>query len=161
MKDFIKKLNAIGIKLKLHNDNIEVFCKKKENLTDDLLSDIKKNKSEIIDFLKRFEVDQYFNIEKAIEKDHYPLSSAQRRLYFLHGLSPESTAYNMPQLVPIEDALEDRLKSVLERLIERHESFRTSFVMVDDEPMQVISPKVTPQQVPELILRVKKEETAE
>jgi surfactin family lipopeptide synthetase A len=81
----------------------------------------------------------YSTIEPAENKEYYPLSSSQKRLYLLNQLDSRQTNYNMPMAVFIEGAVEkERLRQALEILVKRHESLRTSFELVDDEPMQRI-----------------------
>ena len=41
-------------------------------------------------------VEDYSKISKAEEKDYYPLSSTQKKFYFLHQLNKNSTVYNQP-----------------------------------------------------------------
>jgi amino acid adenylation domain-containing protein len=77
------------------------------------------------------------------KKDYYPLSSAQKRLYFLQELETENIAYNMPYfLQPGEDILIHRLEHIFKQLIARHESLRTSFHMLGEEPVQRIHDNV-------------------
>ena len=72
-------------------------------------------------------------------KSCYPLSYSQRRLYFLNQLHQDSTAYNIPQAICLRGPVsKEKLESVLQKLIERHESLRTSIHFSDDEPVQVI-----------------------
>ncbi|MCK4761146.1 MAG: amino acid adenylation domain-containing protein [Candidatus Aminicenantes bacterium] len=81
----------------------------------------------------------YAGIEVAEKKKYYPLSSAQRRLYILQKFEMEITAYNMPNILSIEGGLDkDRLAQTFKKLIDRHESLRTSFEMVDGVPVQEI-----------------------
>ncbi|MCP5108095.1 MAG: non-ribosomal peptide synthetase, partial [bacterium] len=83
--------------------------------------------------------DKFIPIEKAEEKAHYPLSSAQKRLYILDRMAPDSTAYNITTVYRLAGEPDgDRLEKSFQRFIQRHESFRTSFKLVDDEPVQVI-----------------------
>jgi amino acid adenylation domain-containing protein len=73
------------------------------------------------------------------KKEYYVLSSAQKRLYFLQQLDLNSTAYNMPFILPLgKDIEKDKLESTLKQLISRHEGLRTSFVMIGEEPYQQI-----------------------
>ncbi|MCP4153752.1 MAG: amino acid adenylation domain-containing protein, partial [bacterium] len=67
-------------------------------------------------------------------------SSAQKRLYFLQQLNPESIAYNVYDAIIVEGEPEpERLRTTFERLIRRHESLRTSFQVIDGKPVQKIS----------------------
>ncbi len=80
-------------------------------------------------------------IEPVEKKDYYSLSSAQKRLYFLQQMDPQSTAYNMPQVIPLAgDTDTEKIKGILGQLIRRHESLRTSFQIVDHRPVQRIHP---------------------
>lgn len=81
----------------------------------------------------------YKPIASAAPADHYPLSHAQRRLWILAQLEATSSAYNMPVSLLLEGSL-DRvaLGQALQELAQRHESLRTRFVIVDDDPRQTI-----------------------
>ena len=85
----------------------------------------------------------YVSIEVAPEKEYYALSSAQKRLYILNKLEGGGLAYNMPGTLLIEGDLDKgRLENAFNKLIERHEVFRTSFEMADGEPVQRIHENV-------------------
>ena len=79
-----------------------------------------------------------FSAIAALEKrDHYPLSSAQKRLYVLQHMKSDGTGYNMPAVLSIRGRVEgERLASTFEKLIRRHESLRTAFGLYRDEPVQ-------------------------
>ncbi|MCP4215030.1 MAG: amino acid adenylation domain-containing protein, partial [bacterium] len=73
------------------------------------------------------------SIEPVEEREYYPLSSAQRRLYLTWRLDPEGIAYNMPIVVTLKGKFDiSSFPSVVEALILRHESFRTSFLMLEE-----------------------------
>jgi len=73
------------------------------------------------------------------EKEYYPLSSAQKRLYVLQMMDPQSTIYNIFGFMTIEGDIDiEKFTRVFHRLIQRHESFRTSFRVIGHEPVQVI-----------------------
>ena len=73
-----------------------------------------------------------------------PLSSAQQRLWFLYQLEPESAAYNIQAEVRIEGKLDHAaLERSLNEVVRRHESFRTSFLVSDEQVWQVITPELT------------------
>ncbi|MCG3399240.1 non-ribosomal peptide synthetase [Staphylococcus massiliensis] len=77
------------------------------------------------------------HIPKAKEQDHYVTSSPQRRLYVLNEMDNETTAYNMPAMFRIKGNV-DRVEASFKALIQRHETLRTSFKVVDDTPVQVV-----------------------
>jgi amino acid adenylation domain-containing protein len=87
--------------------------------------------------------DRYVAIEPVEKKSFYPLSSAQKRLYILHRMEPQSTAYNLFQQVMLPEGIDmERLEEVFIKLVERHESFRTSFHMTANEPVQRVQDQV-------------------
>ena len=85
--------------------------------------------------------------------EHYPLSFAQQRLWFLYHFEPESPEYNIPQAFRIEGDLEpDVMQKALIELVRRHEALRTTFRSVEGEPAQVIA-QVVDMEVPFLDVR--------
>src|SRR6185436_4316795 len=74
-------------------------------------------------------------------RDRLPLSFAQQRLWFLTQLQPESPFYNVPLAFQLSGPLNDAaLARALETIVDRHETLRTVFDEVDDEPVQRILP---------------------
>ena len=88
----------------------------------------------------------YASITKAEPKAYYALSPTQKGMYFLHEYDRLSLAYNMPRVIKLEGGLNnEKLVWVFNKLIERHEIFRTSFEMINGEPAQVIADEVNPE----------------
>ncbi|MGH2898447.1 MAG: condensation domain-containing protein, partial [Solirubrobacteraceae bacterium] len=68
-----------------------------------------------------------------------PVSLAQQRLWFLSTLEGASSAYHISGAVRLDGALDrDALVCALERIVERHEALRTTFEVIEGEPMQVV-----------------------
>ncbi|HEX2867284.1 MAG TPA: amino acid adenylation domain-containing protein [Ignavibacteriales bacterium] len=81
-------------------------------------------------------------IEKIEDKEYYPLSHAQRRLWFLSKLEGQSQVYNLPGALLLKGDVDvNVLEKVFQAIVDRHESFRTCFVEIDGEPYQKILPK--------------------
>jgi len=72
-------------------------------------------------------------------RSYAPLSFAQQRLWFLHQLEPDSIAYNMPTALRLSGRLNtDALEWSINEIIRRHEILRTTFRLVDNQPLQFI-----------------------
>jgi acyl carrier protein len=86
---------------------------------------------------------QYLSIEPVEKKPHYALSSAQKRLYILQQANVDDMTYNMPLMRILKGKPDkERLAEAFQRLIERHEGFRTSLFMVEGTPVQKVHEKV-------------------
>ncbi len=71
------------------------------------------------------------------ERDYYPVSSAQKRIFVLNQLEGISTSYNMSGAMNIEGELDiEKLEFAFKKVIQRHESLRTSFELISVEPVQ-------------------------
>ncbi len=82
-------------------------------------------------------------IIRLAKRDHFPLSFAQQRLWFLDQLEPGNPIYNIPQMFRMRGTLDGTsLQRALNKVVERHESLRTSFALSNGEPVQVIAPKL-------------------
>nr|WP_234410496.1 non-ribosomal peptide synthetase [Caldalkalibacillus mannanilyticus] len=87
---------------------------------------------------------QFSSIQPAQKKEFYSLSSAQKRIYILSMLEGGDVSYNMPGALKIEGKLDQAaFTEVCKKLISRHEAFRTSFDVVNGEPMQMIHSDVS------------------
>lgn len=70
-----------------------------------------------------------------------PPSFAQLRLWFLNQLDPNSPVYNIPEAWLLNGPLNiTALEKSFNEVVRRHEALRTTFVAVDGQPVQVISP---------------------
>jgi amino acid adenylation domain-containing protein len=87
--------------------------------------------------------DRFTSLEPAETLEYYRLSSAQERLYILYRLGMDNLSYNVPQVLELQGTLDkERLEETFKQLIRRHDSFRTSFMEVDDEPVQRVHDEV-------------------
>jgi hypothetical protein len=88
-------------------------------------------------FIKESKHTGHTPVEPVEEKEYYELSYNQKRLWLIHQLEPDSTAYHLPMVMPVGQEMEETaLSSILSGFIERHESFRTCFITVDNQPVQ-------------------------
>ncbi|HVU65591.1 MAG TPA: condensation domain-containing protein, partial [Ktedonobacteraceae bacterium] len=78
------------------------------------------------------------------EADIFPMSFAQRRMWFFYQLDPADPAYNVPLAIRLTGRLHcEILERCINALIERHEGLRTTFKLVDDQPVQVVWPELS------------------
>jgi amino acid adenylation domain-containing protein len=83
------------------------------------------------------------SIPKVAERDHLPLSFAQQRLWFLDQLDPGNPLYNMAQMMRLRGKLDvGALQLAVNKMVERHETLRTTFVLHDNQPVQAIARKL-------------------
>ena len=83
-------------------------------------------------------------IEKAPLKELYPLSTSQKRIYYNSKMiGEENTVYNLPGAILVDDILDkEKVKKIFEKIIERHEILRTSFVINEDDVFQKVEDKI-------------------
>ncbi|GAA5074792.1 non-ribosomal peptide synthetase [Streptomyces similanensis] len=71
----------------------------------------------------------------------HPTSPTQRRLWLVDRIAPGGCAYTVPLAVRVHGALDERaLRATLDRIVARHEVLRTTFHLVDGEPVQRVHP---------------------
>ncbi|MGG2065340.1 non-ribosomal peptide synthase/polyketide synthase [Bacillus sp. S14(2024)] len=78
-------------------------------------------------------------MQKKENKEALPLSYAQQRLWFMDRFNPNSSLYNIPTVWRLKgNWIPEALEKGFNRLIERHESLRTVFKEVGEQPVQHI-----------------------
>ncbi|XHR80760.1 MAG: amino acid adenylation domain-containing protein [Gloeotrichia echinulata GP01] len=144
--EFLSYLNSLDIKVWLEEQKLH-YQAPKGVMTSEIKQAIGTRKSEILAFLKQAKTPTNtaeLTIIPVSRDEDLPLSFAQQRLWFLHQLSPDSTAYNLLEALRLEGALNlVALEQSLTELIRRHEVLRTTFPMVDGKPIQRIAPPST------------------
>ncbi|WP_242072835.1 condensation domain-containing protein, partial [Brevibacillus laterosporus] len=95
---------------------------------------------ELAAYIHKMDRSAYSMIEPTAKQEYYPVSFAQRRMFVVQQIrDTNTTSYNMPILLEIEGALDrENVRQTLKKLIERHESMRTSFHMIDETLMQKV-----------------------
>ncbi|MCP5053012.1 MAG: amino acid adenylation domain-containing protein [bacterium] len=117
----------------------------KDKIKTDFLGDIAWEMAESFGYqrLQKKPSPGFHHLQPAEMKDYYPLSSPQKRLYIFQQLDPNQVTYNLPYVLHIAQGTDAAgIEAVFRQLIQRHESLRTSFQMVGEEPMQRVYPDV-------------------
>jgi acyl carrier protein len=100
--------------------------------------------SEMAQRIEAMEQTVYTAIEPIGERAYYPVSSSQKRMYILNQLEGAELSYNMPGVYTVEGELDvARMERALQALLKRHESLRTSFELVNGEPVQRVHAEVS------------------
>ncbi len=90
-------------------------------------------------YLSEAAQDRYVTLTPVEKREYYDVSSSQKRLYLLQQWDEQAIAYNIPAVFEIAGEIDrEKLADTFRRLIERHESFRTSFHLVNGQPVQKI-----------------------
>ncbi|GAA4279092.1 non-ribosomal peptide synthetase [Aquimarina mytili] len=80
---------------------------------------------------------EYKAIPKAESSNFYPVSSAQKRLYYAWKMNKKSIAYNTPTAFRIQGRInEEKLKKVISELVNKHDALRMVF---DERPNPVFN----------------------
>jgi len=84
------------------------------------------------------------SIERAPRDQELKLSFAQQRLWFLDQLQPDSPFYNIPAALRLTGQLNlTAFEQTLNEIVRRHEVLRIAYLIVDGQPMQVVTPADT------------------
>ncbi|MFY1637341.1 non-ribosomal peptide synthetase [Solwaraspora sp. WMMB335] len=80
----------------------------------------------------------------ASEPARHPVSFGQRQMWLMERFAPGAGLYHMAVTLRLRGRLDlPALRRALARLVARHEALRTSFELVDGEPVQVVAAQVT------------------
>jgi acyl carrier protein len=91
------------------------------------------------EIIKKQAGEKHVSLEPTEKKEHYPLSSQQKRIYFFQQIDDKSIIYNINHAYELEgDFNRERLENILGKLTRKHESLRTSFESINGEPVQRI-----------------------
>lgn len=144
MKDIqslFKELRKREIRLWLEGEKLR-FNGPQGSLTPELKSFLVEKKSEIIAILKSSGQQSSDDIPLAnVDKENIlPVSFSQRRLLFMQQMEGPSSSYNIPLAFRFKGKMNfEALQQALSQLVDRHESFRTTFTQKDGDFYSTIS----------------------
>lgn len=82
-------------------------------------------------------------IEKQPQRPYYQVTPMQKRMFLIQNMYPDTVAYNITNVFTVEgDLKREEMQDVFTKLIQRHESLRTSFVMGENGVLQRIHEEV-------------------
>ena len=143
--EFYSTLHGLNIRLWLVGDRLH-YAAPEGVLTPSLREELKKRKPELVVFLRDVAValgQASTSIPHTARDKSLPLSFGQERLWFLDQSRPGLSTYNNPIALRLTGQLSvSALEASVNEIVRRHEVLRTSFVVVDEQPTQVIAPKL-------------------
>ncbi|MEH1778656.1 MAG: amino acid adenylation domain-containing protein [Nostoc sp.] len=159
LDELLSELRQRDVKLWLEGERLR-YRGAKDSLTPELLTELKTQKAEIINFLRQITTAANSQIPPIVaceRNGNLPLSFGQQRIWFLHQFEPNSSSNNMPVVVRFTGNLNVAvLEESLREVVRRHEVLRTTFPAVNGKPTQVIAtdvsltlPIIDLQQVPD------------
>jgi amino acid adenylation domain-containing protein len=109
---------------------------------------------QILDKVNNNLTSEYLPISKVETTiNQHPLTFTQQQLWFINQLQPGTATYNIPVAIHLTGELNvPALVRSLNEIIQRHDILRTSFELVNGEPIQKVAP-IAPFTLPEVDLR--------
>jgi amino acid adenylation domain-containing protein len=138
--NLLTKLRKLDIRLELNFGKLKINAPKGA-LNDELKVELKENRDAIVTFLGQLDSDLKSdnNPIKKISNEELalgvPATDSQARFWFLDKFSPKNASFNIPAAVEIRGDLNvSILEQSIKALMNRHDSFRTSFEEKDGLP---------------------------
>jgi amino acid adenylation domain-containing protein/non-ribosomal peptide synthase protein (TIGR01720 family) len=143
--EFLSYLNSLDIKLWLEEEKLK-YQAPQGAMTPEIKQEIGTRKPEILTFLRSATTPSKpleSVINTVARTEDLPLSFAQQRMWFLYQMDQQNSAYNEALTIRLTGRLNiDILEQTINAIIQRHESLRTSFPMVEGKPIQKIAPSL-------------------
>lgn len=128
MKHLLAELEKHNIQISLNGENLDLSSNNKA-IDTSLLDQVRKHKSELIDYLKKYtHSEKKQQIQPIGKNSSYQLSDAQKRLWILGQFENASNAYNMPAHIILKGQYDpSKFGLAIASVLQRHEILRTVF----------------------------------
>lgn len=98
---------------------------------------------ELADTIDNINKQEFYSIKRIENQPYYPVSSAQKRIFMVEQVNEPNLVYNMLKIITIKGEINlDHFEYAFQKLVNRHEGFRTSFEIKDGQIVQVIHDNV-------------------
>lgn len=126
-RQLIAELRSLGIELTASEGRLRVTAAPGE-VTEQLRQAIVQHKSELLDLLAKQAIGTTQDLLLIPRNGVLPLSSFQKRLWVLHRLAPDSTAYNMvTSWLHVPEADEAAIECLIRVVVRENEILRATF----------------------------------
>ncbi len=150
--EFVSYLKSLDVQVFVEGDHaslneICLRCTAPEGtLTTELRQELADRKAELVSYLhdlRSHSTQPNSIIQPTAQGRVSPLSFAQQRLWFLYQLTPDNPFYNVPAAIRLTGTLDQNaLERSFHEIVRRHSALRTTFTVLDGQPVQVIEPDV-------------------
>ena len=138
-------LQSQDVRFWIDGDQLRVNAPK-GTLTSALKSQVRERKEEIIQLLQKADFtlnSSLESIEPVSRHQDIPLSFSQQRLWFLQQLEPANPFYNQSFAIQLLGDLDvASFEQSLNMIVQRHESLRTTFKVINGQAVQIIAPEL-------------------
>lgn len=124
VSELLSRLQSLGIRISLKEEQLHLDAPKSA-LTEALRKEISTHKQELLQYLKQ---QQPFHVIDAPLQTMYPVSAAQKRIWFLSQDEDASASYHIATTFCITGKVkQEAVEYAINRLVDHHESLRTTF----------------------------------
>lgn len=101
--------------------------------------------SDLCSYISSLSTEKKKNIQKSTIREYYPLTSAQRGIYYTVNMEgKDSITYNTPSGIFLTGNLNiSKLEKCLKSLIQRHDVLRTAFILKNGTVMQKVEKEIS------------------
>lgn len=146
IQEFLSDFQKLNIEFWVDGETLR-YNAPKGLLTDELKAQLRARKSEIIAFLRTPPASASTHKTAIVPVPRtapIPLSFAQQRLWFLQQLEPNNPFYNGQAVIALTGVLKiAALEQSLNEIVRRHEALRTTFPIIEGQPIQAIAPTLS------------------
>ena len=133
------RLASQDIRLWLEEGNLR-YSAPEGAMTPALVDELRRHKTDIVAFLQQSEATQQVTLPLADRSQPMAVSAAQQRLWFLHQLEPDNTAYHIHASLDVSGELNlECLNRALTEIVKRHEILHTFYQQVRGELIQQVA----------------------
>ena len=141
--ELLEELRKLDIRLWAEGDQLK-FSAPKGVMTPALREQVSRLKTELLELVRLSQAPSptlLLPIEPVSREQAIPVSFAQQRFWFLDHYETESSTYNISAPLRLSGKLHrEALERSIQVMIDRHESFRTTFQEHEGHGVQVIAP---------------------
>ena len=135
LEDLLSEMGRHGVRLFVEDGSLECLVPRR-GITDELATRIRMRRDELERWVRSRTASQPETALRTME-----LTDAQRRLWFIHRLSPDAPGYHITGAVRLRRSVDvEALRRALAAVVLRHSSLRTTFREDDGMPFQVVHP---------------------